>query len=205
MATVQGGRVCINVNGDRTSYFRTCQWLRQGDPLSPVLFNLVTDTLSALMSRAAGRGYIRGVVIHLISEGITHVQYANDTILMVEGDDNSIIHMKFILYCFEWLSGLKINYHKSEALAFGMDEEESRRVANLLNCQLGELPMKYLGIPLNDSSLGMGAFSGMVDKVAKRIPPWKGKNSSSGGRLILSNSCLASLPMYDQYSMGGWV
>jgi hypothetical protein len=53
------------------------------------------------MSRAAGRGYIRGVVIHLISEGITHVQYANDTILMVESGDNSIIHMKFILYCFE--------------------------------------------------------------------------------------------------------
>jgi hypothetical protein len=56
--------------------------------------------------------------------------------------------------------------------------------------------MKYLGIPLNDSSLGMGPFSGLVDKVAKRIPPWKGKNSSSGGRLILSNNCLASLPVY---------
>jgi hypothetical protein len=39
---------------------------------------------------------------------------------MVEGDDESIINMKFILYCFEWLSGLKINYHKSEAFIFGM-------------------------------------------------------------------------------------
>jgi hypothetical protein len=38
--------------------------------------------------------------------------------------------------------------------------------------------------------------SSLVDKVEKRIPPWKGKNSSSGGRLILSNNCLASLPMY---------
>jgi hypothetical protein len=56
--------------------------------------------------------------------------------------------------------------------------------------------MKYLGIPLSGSSLGMGAFAGVVDKVAKRIPPWKGKNSSSGGRLVLSNSCLASLPIY---------
>jgi hypothetical protein len=42
----------------------------------------------------------------------------------------------------------------------------------------------------------MGAFSRVVDKVAKRIPPWKDKNSSSDRRLILSNSCLASLPKY---------
>jgi hypothetical protein len=171
MSIVQGGTVCINVNGHRTSYFRTYQGLRQGDPLSPVLSNLVADTLFTLISRAAERGFIKGVMTHLIPEGITYVQYADDTILIVESDGNSIIHMKFILYYFEWLLGLKINYHKNEAFTFGMDEEASRRVANMLNCQLGELPMKYLGIPLNDSSLGMGAFSGVVDKVAKRVPP----------------------------------
>jgi hypothetical protein len=69
MSIVQGDMVCINVNGDRSTYFRTYQGLRQGDPLSPVLFNLVADTLSTLMSRAAERGYIRGVVSHLIPRG----------------------------------------------------------------------------------------------------------------------------------------
>jgi hypothetical protein len=57
--------------------------------------------------------------------------------------------MKFILYCFEWLSGLKINYHKSEAYIFGMEEEEKVRIVNMLNCKLGELPMAYLEIPCN--------------------------------------------------------
>jgi hypothetical protein len=71
------------------------------------------------------------MTIHLIPEGITHIQYVDDTILMVEGDDNSIIHMKLILYYFKWLFGLKINYHKSEAFTFGMDEVESRRVTNM--------------------------------------------------------------------------
>jgi hypothetical protein len=56
--------------------------------------------------------------------------------------------------------------------------------------------MKYFGIPLNNLNLGTRGFAGVVDKVAKKIPPWKGKNSSSGGRLILSNSYLASLPIY---------
>jgi hypothetical protein len=115
---------------------------------------------------------------------------------MVEGDDQSITNMKFTLYCFEWMPGLKINYHKSEAYIFGTDELDKYRIANMLNCKLGELPMKYLSIPLNDTKLGMGAFSYITEKVAKRIPPWKGKNMSSGGRAILSNSSLASLPTY---------
>jgi hypothetical protein len=83
------------------------------------------DTLSTLMTRAAELGLIKGVMSRLIPEGISHIQYADDTILMVEGDDKSITHMNFILYCFEWLSGLKINYHKSEGHTFGMGEEDS--------------------------------------------------------------------------------
>jgi hypothetical protein len=54
--------------------------------------------------------------------------------------------MIFILYYFEWLSRLNINYHKSEASMFGMDEEERWRIANMLNCQQGGLPMKYMAI-----------------------------------------------------------
>jgi hypothetical protein len=54
-------------------------------------------------------------------------------ILMVEGDDNSILHLKFILYCFEWLSSLKINYHKNEAYFFGANMDEQIRIANMLN------------------------------------------------------------------------
>jgi hypothetical protein len=115
---------------------------------------------------------------------------------MIEGDDKSIFNMKFILYCFEWISGLRIIYHKSEAYIFGMDEERQMRVANMLNCQLGALPMVYLGIPVSNKKLSKGAFVGVTEKISKRIPPWKGKLMSSGARLILSNSCLSSLPTY---------
>ena len=44
----------------------------------------------------------------------------------------------------------------------------------MLNCRLGELPMKYLGIPVSDMVLCIGAFQGILNKMIKRLDPWKG-------------------------------
>jgi hypothetical protein len=79
---------------------------------------------------------------------------------------------------------------------FGMDEEEKTRIANMLNCQLGGLPMKYLGVTVSDVKLGRGAFKNVSEKISKRTPSWQGKQMSSRARLILSNNYLSSLPTY---------
>ena len=54
------------------------------------------------------------------------------------------------------MSGLKINYHKSELVAFGISGEDAQEIANMLNCKMGHMPMKYLGFPINAKHLGMG-------------------------------------------------
>lgn len=56
--------------------------------------------------------------------------------------------------------------------------------------------MKYLGIPVSDSHLAMGAFDPILHKMLKRLDPWKGKFLTSEGRQILTNSCLSSIPLY---------
>lgn len=70
---VRGGRVCIDLNGERGEFFRSFKGLRQGDPLSPLLFNLVADALSAMLSRASSAGIIQGLVPHLVDGGLTHL------------------------------------------------------------------------------------------------------------------------------------
>lgn len=115
---------------------------------------------------------------------------------MMGCDVGSIRTMKLILYCFEWISGLKINHHKSEVVVFGVDIEEEQSIANILNCKVGRLPMKYLGVPFNDHHLGVPAFEPLPIKIGKKLQPWKGKHMSSGGRVILSNTSLASIPTY---------
>lgn len=100
------------------------------------------------------------------------------------------------MYCFEWLTGLKINYHKSEVYGFGVSQIEKEEMANMLNCVLGDLPMKYLGIPVSDHNLTMGAFGFLPQKMLTRLDPWNDKFLTSGGKQILTNSCLSSIPLY---------
>lgn len=143
---------CININGEHWPYFKTHRGLRQGDPLSPVLFNLAADALDHIVRKAKQKGHIKGVVPHIVPGGLTHLQYADDTVILMDCDDHTIKNMKFLLYCFEWMSRLKINYHKSEVNVFGVNKMEQERIANMLNCNVGSLPMTYLGLPVNDKN-----------------------------------------------------
>lgn len=69
------------------------------------------------------------------------------------------------------MSGLKINFHKSEVYVFGVDQPEKERMANMLNCKLGAWPMRYLGIPLSKHTLGSVAFAGLKEKMSRRLDP----------------------------------
>jgi hypothetical protein len=73
---VQGGTVGIRVNDDIGHYFQTRKGLRQGDPLSPILFNIVADMLSILIARAKEDAKVGGLIPHLIDGGISILQYA---------------------------------------------------------------------------------------------------------------------------------
>ena len=94
----------------------------KGTRSPPSSFNLVADALSVFLDKAVQKQRLVGVVPHLIHGGISHIQYADDTVIMIDGSDQSILNLKLILYCFEWLSGLKINFHKSEVFVFGADQ-----------------------------------------------------------------------------------
>jgi len=63
---ILGGSVAINVNEEVGPFFQTKKSLRQGDPLSPILFNVVTDMLAIIIKRAKADDQIGGVVPHLV-------------------------------------------------------------------------------------------------------------------------------------------
>jgi hypothetical protein len=100
MQLVTGGQTAISINREIGPYFRNKRGVRQGDPISPLLFNFIADALSILLDHASSVGQIKGVVSHLVVNGVTHLQYADDTILLIKLDDLAIANLKFILICF---------------------------------------------------------------------------------------------------------
>lgn len=138
----------IQVNDDIGHYFQTKKGLRQGDPLSPMLFNLVADMLATLVSRAKENGQFKALVPHLVDGGLSILQYADDTILFLENNLEAR-NLKLVLCAFEKLAGLKINFHKTELFCFGEAKEKVKDFVQLFGCKEGTLPFKYLGIPMS--------------------------------------------------------
>jgi hypothetical protein len=143
---VSGGSVGIKVNDDIGPYFQMKQGLRQGDPMSPILFNIVADMLALLINRAKTDGQIRGVIPHLVDDGLSILQYADDTIIFLDHDLEQAKNLKLLLCAFEQLSGLKMNFHKSEVFCYGAAREMESSYTSLFGCNLGDYPFRYLGI-----------------------------------------------------------
>jgi hypothetical protein len=116
--------------------------------------------------------------------------------IMVQNTELSLINLKFILLCFELLSGMKINFHKSEVIVMGCDSEEQARVARLLNCKQGRFPFTYLGFTMSNNKLTIADMEPLVVAVAKRAAPWQGRFMSSAARLTLVNACPSNMPLH---------
>jgi hypothetical protein len=78
------------------------------------MFNLVVDALSAMLSRACATSIINGLVPNLEEGGLSHLQYANDMVILLQYSPEILRNITLILSCYEAMSGMKINYEKSD-------------------------------------------------------------------------------------------
>ncbi|WVZ81051.1 LOW QUALITY PROTEIN: hypothetical protein U9M48_028478 [Paspalum notatum var. saurae] len=183
---VSGGSVAVKVNNNIGRYFQTKKGLRQGDPLSPILFNLVADIKwpdSRIDTSSSGGS-------------LSILQYADDTILFLERNLEQAKNLKIILCAFEKLSGLKINFHKSELFCYGEAKSHFEQYSQIFGCSMGCFPFRYLGIPMNHKRLLNKDWKVIEDRFQKKLSSWKGKLLSYGARLVLINSVLSSLAMF---------
>jgi hypothetical protein len=156
----------------------------------------VVGALAVMVDAAKNSGHLTGMVPHLVPGGVSLLQYADHTVVLLECSDSNILHLKFLLYYFENMLGMKINYHKSEVFVVGCEIYEQERVAHMLNCKLGKLSIVYLGMPIGESRLCNDLLILLVGKMLKRMDPWQGKLMSLTTRLTLSNACLANIVMF---------
>jgi len=152
--------------------------------------------LALLIKRAKADGQIRGVIPHFIDDGLSILQYADDTIIFIDHDLEQAKNLKLLLCTFEQLSGLKINFHKSEIFCYGAAKEMEDIYTDLFGCNAEEYPFRYLGIPMHHRQLLNSKWSKIEERFEKKLSCWKAKYLSYGGCLVLLNSVLSSLPLF---------
>jgi hypothetical protein len=193
---IRDGTLCVKINNTRGKDFRSHRGVRQGDPFSPFLFNIAAEGLAKMIAQAQEAKLVTGLVPHLIENGVVILQYADDTILLIQDDMEQIIHMKLILYMFEAMSGLKINFLKSEIMMVLHDDEKKMIYSDIFGFQLGDWPIKYLGVPVCGTRLKVSDVDYLSDKLMKKLDGWVGHSSSIGGRFSLIQSSLSSTLIY---------
>jgi hypothetical protein len=114
----------------------------------------------------------------------------------MEHDLAKAINMKLILCFFKQLSGLKINYHKSEIFCFGKAKDEEDNYRNIFGCEVDSLLFKYLEIPIHYRRLLSKEWKLIEDHFERKLTSRLVKLLSYGDRLVLINSILSSLPMF---------
>ena len=102
------------------------------------------------MKKTEDGGFIQGFYMGPItSTGIrvSHLLFADDTILFCDASKEQILSIRLVLTCFQAFTSLKVNVGKSEIIPIG-EVHNIQSLANILQCKVGNLPMTYLGMPL---------------------------------------------------------
>lgn len=176
-ACVTSASASILVNGSPTPPFKLHRGLRQGDPLSPLLFDLVAEVLSLVFRKAESLGLLHGIPVSNGGIKISHLQYADDTIIFCPPDLDVLLNIKKSLIVFHLTSGLKVNFFKSSLMGVNLDDTWLDNAATALQCKRGSLPFDYLGLPIGGSSSRIARWDPIILKMEKNSPHGKVKSS----------------------------
>jgi hypothetical protein len=94
------------------------------------------------------------------------------------------------------MSGLTINFGKSEIIMISSDEQKAMQYSEMINYATGSWLIKYLGVPVASSRLQVWDWMALNEKILKRLYGWQCASLSYGGKLILLNACLSCIPTY---------
>ena len=186
--------MCVLVNGRLGRRISHVRGLRQGDPISLMLFVLVMEVLNSLIREADCRAAMSPlpgqVVVHRAS------LYADDLVILLAPNADDLNCLTQILQLFAGALGLVSNPKKCIATPICCDNETITTIQSVLLCTVSNFPCKYLSVPLSLKRLSCADEQPLIDVVAARIPTWKAWLLTNAGRVTLTGSTLAAIPIH---------
>ncbi|XP_030930869.1 uncharacterized protein LOC115956706 [Quercus lobata] len=178
----------ILINGEPNGDIRPSRGIRQGDPLSLYLFLLCSERLHRLIQQAIEKGDIQGVSICRNGPKLTHLFFADDSLLFCRATTQECEKVMDILSSYEKVSGKKLNRDKT-ALFFSKSTptETQRQIMETLGVNELKQYEDYLGLPALVGRNKRASFDQLKQRIWKRLQGWEGKLLSQAGREETSN------------------
>ncbi|KAK1642877.1 hypothetical protein QYE76_060682 [Lolium multiflorum] len=197
MQCVTTVRYSVRLNGHALDTFTPTRGLRQGDPLSPYLFLLVADGLSRLVQQEVEVGRLKELKICRRAPGMSHLLFADDSLLFFEGSIQQVMVVKIILDRYEKATGQLVSLGKC-SIMYGrrVPDHVQAEIKQLLCYDTGSFEEKYLGLPVPEGQMRKGKCKSLKDRFQKRLSDWVEKYLSSGGKEVLIKAILQGLPIY---------
>lgn len=174
----------VMLNGKPSKTFQAAKGLKQGDPLSSLLFALSLEYLSRCLSSLQ---YDRRFKFHsrCKRKQITHLAFPDDLLLFYYGDLESVMATWNQFVRFSKASGLEANPEKCVVYFSGISKELEGDIYSWLGMPRGDLPFRYLGVSLSSKNLTFQQYKPLLERITARLSHWTNKFLSYGGRFNL--------------------
>eukprot|EP00253_Pinus_taeda_P027835 PITA_27835 len=197
MGCISNVSFTVLINEAASPFFKSQRGLRQGCPLSPLLFLLVAEGLSRLIHKARRTNQIKGIEV-AINLYISHLLFVDDILIFSNGSHNELKEFKCIFELFMKATGMQINSGKSQVCVAGFNRRECTSVINLFpfHIQSLESSFKYLGFWLKPDAYKKEDWHWLIANIEARIYHWSFRWLSRAGRMTLLKSVLLAIPVY---------
>jgi hypothetical protein len=184
----------VLVNGEPTDLICHRRGLRQGDPLSPMMFILAMDVMNSLISKANDQGLLQPILRQGHGQRVSI--YVNDVVLFLKPHMEELFLVKEILKIYGTASGLVTNVRKRSITPIQWEEQDMIVVQDSMTCNVVEFSCKYLGLPLSTKKLSKNNFLSLIDKIVDYLPGWKAALMHPIGRVALIRVVLTAVPIH---------
>jgi exonuclease III len=191
------------VNGRSAPFFQASRGLRQGCPLSPLLYAIQASVLSFQLDNCLQQKSLVGIKIAPRVRNLNHAQFADDTLLLSPATLRSASNFKRELVEYKMASGSEISHRKSKIYGWNCTPREMLDISRILEMEGTTAwdSINYLGIPLVKAPPRNSLWLPMIDKLKRKIQSWGASWLNKAGKLVLINSVLTAMPIYQASSL----
>ncbi|XP_027126082.2 uncharacterized protein [Coffea arabica] len=187
----------FNCNGESKGFVTPERGIRQGDPLSPYLFLICSEGFSNPLKKAEERKDLNGLRISRQGPLITHLFFADDSLIFCKANTRQATEIMKILRTYEKASGQLVNLDKS---AIFFSKNVSRELRSEVCSSIGGMAEikqgKYLGLSMVIARTNDQIFGFIKENIRSKMQDWRNKFLSNAGKEVLLKAVSMAMPTY---------